>query len=418
MAKPTRTPTKSGAASPPPRRSSRTAVVGVVAGAGLAALLIASADGDGATSAPAPTAAAPTPAAPRRDAPPPRAAAAPAAAEHALDPSMLSAAALREALAQYERDSIYPPTSHLWTEDTAGQNQPWNQTFPVEHLLDDRDGQETVFRFASDRHHVEHGEALTATIEVWPQGARERRLPVTFHSAIVEAFGTGRTGVTLTFRDDGADGDAVAGDRRYTARLVPSEHAALERAQRVRLQVDLEAAGVQRLAHLDFTYTPRPLLDLVGVEAGPEDGHLAVALALDVHDPGHYQISADVLAEDGVTPIGWITHPWEDLDVGRRTVTLTLFGKVLHDRGLAGPYVIANLRAERRADDAEVEMWWSDPRTFRTAAVGLDAFSPAPWDGPERRTAIATIQASIAEQEATERGAWQPPGSPGGSEER
>jgi len=62
-----------------------------------------------------------------------------------------------------------------------------------------------------------------------------------------------------------------------------------------------------------------------------------------------------------------------------------------------------NLRAVRRADEAEVEAWWSDPRSFPTDAFALADFSPDAWDGPDRRDAIATLERSIAEQEEAER---------------
>lgn len=316
-----------------------------------------------------------------------------------LEREMLSAASLREALATYERDSVYPPTSHLWTEQTAGERQPWNQPFPVEHALDDRPGQETVFRLASDRHHVAAGEALTSTLQVT---RRTERLPVIVHSAIVEAAGQGRTGIDLVFRDDGAEGDAVAGDRIYTNRFVPSAHEALLVARRVRLQIDLEAGGVERLANLDFTYTPRDLLRLRDVASDVRDGSLVSTLALDVYEPGAYRFDADVFAADGVTQIGWISDGWRELAVGTTHVDLALFGKVLRDRGIAGPYVIANIRAERRSTDDEVEMFWSDARTYATRAFALAAFSAEPWDGEERSEALAAMRQAVIEQERAE----------------
>lgn len=321
-----------------------------------------------------------------------------------LDADMLSSRSLREALAAYERESIYPPTSHLWSEERAGERTPWNQPFPVEHLLDDRPGQETALRFASDRHHVEAGQALTSTIEVAPVARRSERLPIAFRSAIVEMAGAGRTGIELVYRDDGKDGDAVAGDHVYTNRFVPADQRALAVARTVRLQVDLEAGGVERLANLDFTYTPRPLLALAGATGTVHDGSLGVVLDLDVREPGAYQFDADVFAADGTTQIGWITERWRELPVGRARVELVLFGKVLRDRGIAGPYVIANLHAERRADDREVAMWWSDPRSFRTRAIGLDELSADAWDSEERSTALASMRQAIDAQERAERG--------------
>ncbi|MBL9016166.1 MAG: hypothetical protein JNL83_18405 [Myxococcales bacterium] len=321
-----------------------------------------------------------------------------------LDPDMLSSRSLRESLATYEAESIYPPTSHRWSAERAGERQPWNQPFPVEHLLDDRAGQETAVRFVADRHHVEHGQSLTSMIEVVSVARRTERLPIELRSAIVEAAGTGRTGIELVYRDDGRDGDAVAGDRIYTNRFVPGAEPALARARSVRLQVDLEAGGVERLIHLDFTYTPRPLLELAGVTGDVRDGSLVVTLDLQVVEPGAYQFDADVLASDGTTRIGWITTHWQELAAGRTRAELVLFGKVIRDQGIGGPFVIANLHAERRGDERDVAMWWSDPRSFSTRRIALDELSPDPWDSEERSVALASLRQAIAEQERAERG--------------
>jgi hypothetical protein len=212
----------------------------------------------------------------------------------------------------------------------------------------------------------------------------------------------GRTGISLTYRDDGQDGDLVAGDHVYTNRFVPAEHDELGRAMRVRISARVEARGVPTLMTLDFTYTPRPLLELDGVSTKVEDGSLAITLALEVHEPGRYLLGADVFAKDG-SALGTVEGPWIELAAGPQVVTLSLFGRVLRDAGTAGPYVIRGIRATRHDSDDEVEAWWSDGRSFETEAFALDAFSDEPWDGPERRAAIAAIERSIAEEEEAER---------------
>ncbi|MBL8625730.1 MAG: hypothetical protein JNK64_30740 [Myxococcales bacterium] len=355
----------------------------------------------GAVAAAGPSTAPARAAAPRLVAPAPREL--PAAA---LDPGMLSADALRASLDQFMRDSVYPPSSHLWTEDTAHlMGQDWDEPIVSDLGLDDRPGQETAYRFGADRQHVGFGEPLTTWIEVWPAAHPDQRLPVTIRSAVVLKTGgrsPGRTGGQLAYRDDGQGGDAVAGDHVYTNRFVPSEKDELTQAGRVHLSVAIEAGGVERLISRDFDYAPRPLLDLVDVTSGPRDGGLGLALAVDVHEPGLYLWFAEIYGADGVTPIGWITAHWQELAVGRRTVEVALFGKVLRDRGLPGPYVVKGFRAMRRETDDEPEQWWSDPRSHTTAAIPVEEFSAFEWDGRERWDAIAALQKTIAEQAAAE----------------
>jgi hypothetical protein len=154
----------------------------------------------------------------------------------------------------------------------------WNE--PVEDLLpmDDRPGQETIYRFHADRAHVGHGEPLTSWIEVWHQGARDERLPVTIRAASVHAVSGAEQGkiLDLVYRDDGQGGDAVAGDRIYTNRFVPSEHEELRVARLVHIQADVEAAGATRVMVRDFTYTPRPVLESDAVSDAIVEGHLAI----------------------------------------------------------------------------------------------------------------------------------------------
>lgn len=340
---------------------------------------------------------------------------APRVVDPALDPVMLSADALRQSLDKFMRESIYPPSSHRWTEEGGHlMGQDWNDAIVSDLPLDDRAGHETMYRFAADRSHVGFGEPLTAWIEVWPVAEPERRLPVIIRSAVVLATGggrRGRVGGDLAFRDDGREGDEEAGDHIYTSRFVPSEKEELTRAARVHLSVAIEAGGVERLVTRDFTYTPRPLLELVAVSSAPRDGSLGITLDLETHEPGRYLFFCEVYAADGETPVGWITHPWIELAAGRGQVELSLFGKALHDRAIAGPYVVRGFRAMRSETEDEVEAWWHDPAQHTTDAYALAAFSAFEWDGPERRDVIAALRRSIAEQDAAEQAAGGRPGA-------
>jgi hypothetical protein len=124
-----------------------------------------------------------------------------------------------------------------------------------------------------------------------------QRIPVTIRDAQLVSADAGLVG-PLTYHDDGVDGDAVAGDLRYSNRLTPSKYPPLaKKAQQVRIEAIIEA-GAQ-----DF-------------EADGEGG---------VHfytEPGDVDAVSKALSARGFTVaamrIGWRSKNPVKLDAGAR----------------------------------------------------------------------------------------------------
>jgi hypothetical protein len=306
-------------------------------------------------------------------------------------PVVLSQAHFAEVLAQYRKDAVYPPGSRPLDEG-ARYKLTWNDAIVSELPFTSQ----LSYHYAADRHHVTFGEPLTSWIEVWQRGEETKRVPLTVRSAwvmVTSGPGQGRT-IELAYHDDGKDGDAVAGDLRYTNRFVPAEHEELKVSHPVQLYADVVAAGVEKPMIRDFTYAPRPVLEVTGVHDALVGGSLAVTVDCHVFEDGLYTFEANAVAVENDAPIAYVDQSFP-LRAGPQHVVLTFFGRVFHDRGLSGPYVIRDLHGFHRfIDGEEGNVWWTYEKAHRTAAYDVAAFSDAEWEAPEKTEKIRRLEAA------------------------
>ena len=291
---------------------------------------------------------------------------------------------LQQALDDYRRLAVYPPWSRPHDEGTA-YKLAWNEPVVSDLPFLEAGGREIEFRFASDRAHVGFGETLTSWIEVWEASAPDRRLPATIRQAWVMSNAGGRQGrtVPLDYADDGT--------HRYTNRFVPSEHDELADAQQVRISAEVEVEGERRLITRDFTYTPRPVLEVLAIRDAIRDGSLVITLDVEVFEPGLHTIEANALSGDGEVPIAYVDTS-TTLQVGKTRVDLTFFGKIFRDAGIDGPYQIRDLRGFRRDLDGGTNLYWSDPRVHTTRPYPRTDLADAEWDADEKREKIRAFE--------------------------
>jgi hypothetical protein len=162
----------------------------------------------------------------------------------------------------------------------------------------------------------------------------------------------------------------------------------------VQLYADVAAAGVEKPMIRDFTYAPRPVLEVTGVHDALVAGSLAVTVDCDVFEDGLYTFEANAVAAN--EPIAYVDQSFP-LHAGKQHVSLTFFGRVFRDRGLSGPYTIRDLHGFRRfLDGEESNIWWDHDKAHLTAAYDVSAFSDAEWDAPEKREKLRRLEAAAA----------------------
>jgi hypothetical protein len=314
-------------------------------------------------------------------------------------------------LTDYKAAAAYPPWSRIHDEGTRYKLE-WNKPVVDDLSFSDKPGAETTYHFASDRAHVMFGEALTSWIEVWEKGDPNKRLAANVVNAWVMMQGGAKPGrtVQLAYKDDGTDGDAIAGDHRYTNRMIPSSLAELKDPTQVRIQAEVEVDGVHKLLVRDFTYAPRDVLSIVSFSDGVADGSLVVNLEVDAHEPGLFTFEANVFDDQGKTAIAYAEWS-QSLVLGKSVVPLKFFGKAFHDVGVDGPYLVKDFRGFLRPTGAAVEqanVWWSDAHTYTTKAWKRGDFSSADWDDPEKRDKIRQLEAIASASAAPSPSASQP----------
>jgi hypothetical protein len=324
-------------------------------------------------------------------------------------PSELAAAQLREQYEHYKAGSVYPDWSYPLTPDQKFLLE-WNA--PVTHDLPVDDDQKVFFRFDAEKGRVFAGEPYVSWAEAWTlEDGQRKNLPVRFEMASVVITSGPAQGdaFDLVYRDDGADGDPIAGDLRYTNRFVPSEQGELQQASSARIEAYVEVGGQRRRFLRDFVWAPRPVLEVVAIRDGIDDGSLVATLDCEVFEDGLYTFYGNLFAADGTTPIATSKRTYP-LEAGRRKVKLVFFGKVINDQEVDGPYVLKDVHGLRRMGDDEYNnVWWQHAGAHRTRSYASTDFSGDEWDDPEKRERLATFERVIAEAERAEGGTPRTP---------
>ena len=312
-----------------------------------------------------------------------------------------SVALLEKSLADYKAVSVYPHWSRPHSPETI-EKLDWNRTVVSDLPMDDREGGKTIYHFGASRWSVPYGEAFVSWIEVLT-GPDGRRLPATISEAQLFSIESGRIGA-LVYHDDGKDGDEVAGDHRYSNRLVPSQFPKLAaKAQQVHIEAIVEAGGITKPITRDFAYAPRKAAEILGATEQIKGGNLVVTLEVMIAEKGLYSFEANVMGADG-TPIvyGDKSYP---LEPGKRTADIVMFGRAFREKAKDGPYIVQDIRGIRRFIETDEQNFsFVYARTLATRGYKATEFSDAEWDEPERRDTIANFERLIRETKDGELG--------------
>jgi hypothetical protein len=126
------------------------------------------------------------------------------------------------------------------------------------------------------------------------------------------------------------------------------------------------------------------------------EGGLRIGVDVDLHQAGFYRFDANVYGPDG-EPVAFASFKGE-LASGRQTVPLDVWGKVLRDAGVPGPYRIDQVRGYRFLDGQhpDREHLLDLPAGGTTAAYGLDAFRDEPHVSEHERHMARLMEEDLA----------------------
>jgi hypothetical protein len=151
----------------------------------------------------------------------------------------------------------------------------------------------------------------------------------------------GRPVFELAFKDDGTAGDAIAGDRIYTARVPITKAVAAEHPGWWGYRVRATVKGEPFETSNQFQVWPTDVRLTGQYRDAVEEGSLAIYAEVDAKEAATIQVRGEVHGPKGEDiGFGWVN---QDVPAGKTEVRLLFWGKVLHDRGLDGPYRIEHV---------------------------------------------------------------------------
>ncbi|WP_236068175.1 choice-of-anchor X domain-containing protein [Citreicoccus inhibens] len=209
----------------------------------------------------------------------------------------------------------------------------------------------------------------------------------------------GVKGVPLAFADDGAEGDARAGDGIITGRFQPSRQGFPLYSGTLRVDVHVRSGQVEDSSFFDILYTPAaPATFTRKVREVVENGSLQLYLGIQVRKAGRYVVSGRLDDESGVA-FAYVSFN-EELPEGAHEVKLTVFGKLIIDEAPTFPLLLRDvdgfLLKESGDPDRELMATLRGP-VHTTREYAPTAFSPAEWQSEERTRYINRLTQDVDE---------------------
>jgi len=329
------------------------------------------------------------------------AAAAAAAQATAASPELAAAAwgaslppldALPEPVRRLLEATPYPPSSgrlHPGQDDLLHPNRRYETHRPIPDTLSHDPAQVVTWRFSADRWAYTGAEVVHAFLEV-----RRGREPIEVEVASASAVREGRAGAEgprerLDFRREGRD---LVADLPL--------HLFADHLGSILLEVRFEyAPGRFHADELRVFHTPADRIPArITGEARDfvREGSLVVELGVEIDRPGFYRFDANVYGPGG-EPVAYAA--WKgDLEPGAQAIPLEVYGKVLRDAGVPGPYTVEQVRGYRFLDGQypDRENLHDLPGAHTTRSYALGSFTDLRHDSPEELALAGMLLEDLA----------------------
>jgi hypothetical protein len=300
----------------------------------------------------------------------------------------------QEVLDHYRKHTQYPFESRPAREH-ADQMFPNRAVVEREKLANPGQKPSPNVRIISGQERVYVAGAETVLFTVSAVDEDGATLPLTISRAIAldppkDGKPSRRNAVSVPFNDDGAGGDAVAGDGIWSTRLAPATQGFAGHFGTIRVELFLKVGEQTGYKFFDIFYTPDPpAVWIGGVREAVEAGSLNFYLKADVQRPGRYVVTGRI--DDGKgQPFALVSFN-QELARGAQEIRLNLFGKLLVDETPAFPLSLRDVDGFLLIPDADPDralMPRREGRLHVSRSYPLSAFSETEWDSEERRRYI------------------------------
>ena len=307
------------------------------------------------------------------------------------------------ALEAYRHTTRYPHGARPATEQ-PDQLRP-NDPLVEDHPLREPKGQAAAgvrLRTSQERVFAGGDEAVRFTVAVLDETDRAQPLRVqraALREVTLPNVGSLFPVVPAVFNDDGVDGDAQAGDRIHTTRVLPSAQGFASLAGQLRLEVFLEYKGQVGFTYFDLYVTPEPPATWAGpVRESMAAGSLAFDLPVQVREPGRY-VATGVVDDASGKPFALLTFN-DTLAAGAGTIRLLLFGKLVRDAPPAFPLTLRDVVGFRLREEGHPDRALMQRRAgvvHASARHAAAAFSDAEWTDEQRTRYLAELTKDVDE---------------------
>jgi hypothetical protein len=198
----------------------------------------------------------------------------------------------------------------------------------------------------------------------------------------------------LIYSDEGAGPDSVAADHVYSAMFEPPPNREPPLSESFMVRVFAITPEEDEIVGVTGFQYSNPDAQLTGAYRDRlADGGLTIEAEVDVRNPGRFHIEASLYDRNGQQPVAWAQEAGE-LSAGRHWMPLRYFGRVLHERGIDGPYVVrfvalSTVTQMPNAKNRLVE------NAFVTAAYDAAEFSDAPFNDPDLLDAARRVEQDL-----------------------
>jgi len=307
----------------------------------------------------------------------------------------------------YRAASRYPPGARPMA-DNPDQNTPNAPVAETNPMRLDGGGSDSEVRIQTTQSRVYLAAGETVAFTIRAVDAAGSLLPLVITRALARGivYGAARPApqVALSFADDGRGADPAANDGAYAAMLAPGQSGLAGFGGTIRTEVryTIGSSGRSGVVNFDVIHTP----ELPAVWSGPvreavENGSLHFYLQAEVRMPGRYIVSGRVDDARG-RPFALLTFN-DVLGPGPNEIDLTVFGKLLRDRGqgadAALPLTLRDVDGyllKENADPDRALMPRLEGKVHTSKAYAPDGFSDAEWQSEERSRYLAEFGRDLA----------------------
>ncbi len=285
-------------------------------------------------------------------------------------------------------ESPYPPGSQPLTEGSDPATAP-----PEDDPVDPDSGMHVVF---GPRWDVVHPpDPIVIDVQLLDKAGKRLRIRDgrVFFRTERDTNRSG-AGAHVAIVDDGTGADRVKNDLSYTATFAPGEadRALLDFRVFVELELTIDGTGQRRyVTWVEYTPKPHGYLDGRYADAAIA-GSLIVQAGVTITAGGRFKVIGSLYAADKTTAIAFAQTAVE-LGVGAHEIPLMFFGKILHDRGIDGPYVVRY--AMLFEEFPERGVYWPGvtvDTAYTTGPYRAAAFAPDAFVAPATTEPAVTAQ--------------------------